>query len=781
MNNNEYLHFTVDSGLKRVLGSDLITNDEVAIFELVKNSFDAHATIVYIYFSDNDIIIVDNGHGMNKEDILHKWLRVAYSEKNHIHDIEKKDTIYNKRYYAGSKGIGRFSLDRLGEVVELQTKHERDETSVVHTLLIDWRKFENNMQSDFITIPIEYTTHNSFNSPTVIPKFKHGTVISIMNTKQNWERDKILKLKSGLTKLINPFGDKRNKFSIIIIAPKEQLKDEDFINKQGPSIDVDYGIVNGEINNFIFNTLKNKTTCIEVSLDKDTNILSTKLTDRGELIYHIRENNPYDSLRISAFECTLYFLNRSAKSTFTRRMGIPPVQFGSVFLFRNGFRVYPIGEQSNDWFRIDVRKQQGYKRFLGTRDVIGRIDVIDENNIFTEPSSRNTGLISTKETEDLINLFRTHCLFRLESYIVAVTFPVSADKDSDDISNLLTDQGRASVIKIITKLIDQKDVELLAYSNKFITTINSNIKDSELIFNALKHIAEKSNNSELLRNIEIIQNDLKTALQEKENAVKAAELLEKEMVKSKKSEQLAIAKSERVSKELDEEKQKNLFLVSVASLDEETVINLHHQINIYADNIQQYIRNYINKMLRNYEPNKNNILDLLDKITLMNSKILEISKFASRANFKMQAEYTDAVVADYIESYVNTIGKKFTGHGCKINVTNDNKGKSMRFKPIDISIIIDNLISNSKKAKAENIYIDMTHNAKGQLTILFSDNGIGFKNYFSNVENIFEKGITTTKGSGLGLYHVRQVLNEMNGTIDIDLPSENTTFIIRIN
>lgn len=63
------LHFDVSSGLKSVLGGELITNDEVAIFELVKNSFDASASRVDIYFDDETIVVADNGSGMTEEDI----------------------------------------------------------------------------------------------------------------------------------------------------------------------------------------------------------------------------------------------------------------------------------------------------------------------------------------------------------------------------------------------------------------------------------------------------------------------------------------------------------------------------------------------------------------------------------------------------------------------------------------------------------------------------------------------------------------------------------------
>ncbi len=55
------LHFDVSTGLKRVLGRELITDDQVAIFEMVKNSFDAQASEVHLHFGPTSLIIADNG------------------------------------------------------------------------------------------------------------------------------------------------------------------------------------------------------------------------------------------------------------------------------------------------------------------------------------------------------------------------------------------------------------------------------------------------------------------------------------------------------------------------------------------------------------------------------------------------------------------------------------------------------------------------------------------------------------------------------------------------
>ena len=76
------LSFKISTGLKRIIGRDLITNNLVAVFELVKNAFDADASMVSLVFEEDRLFIIDNGKGMSYEDIINKWLFVAYSAKS---------------------------------------------------------------------------------------------------------------------------------------------------------------------------------------------------------------------------------------------------------------------------------------------------------------------------------------------------------------------------------------------------------------------------------------------------------------------------------------------------------------------------------------------------------------------------------------------------------------------------------------------------------------------------------------------------------------------------
>ena len=126
------LQFRISSGLKNIIGRDLITDDFIAIFELVKNSYDAHATKVLIEFENINtskaiIRITDNGKGMNYDDLINKWLFVAYSaKKDGTEDIDYRNKIQSKTFYAGAKGIGRFSCDKLGSKLILITKKDEE-------------------------------------------------------------------------------------------------------------------------------------------------------------------------------------------------------------------------------------------------------------------------------------------------------------------------------------------------------------------------------------------------------------------------------------------------------------------------------------------------------------------------------------------------------------------------------------------------------------------------------------------------------------------------------
>lgn len=368
------LKFRISSALKDLVGKELITSDNVAIFELVKNAYDAYATKVIISFLDDKIIIADNGRGMTFDEIQKKWLFVGFSEKKkRIDNISKQQSYRDKikRYYAGAKGIGRFSCDRLGRMLTITTTSQNSSTT--DQISLDWKDFEKDQSIEFSDINV---SHSILSDHIPYPEdSNHGTIIEITHLHDDetpWTRKHLLELKRSLEKLINPLSEV-NDFSIEIACERE-LEEDDKLIESGKGYDRD--IVNGILKNSISTILKLKTTQIDVTVNSD--YVTTTLSDRGIEIYKIRETNVDYSL-ISDATVSLSFLNRAAKYNFSRLMGVEAVNYGSVFLFRNGFRILPFGNTGDDSWRMDFRAQQGYNRYLGSRDLLGRVDIHTDN------------------------------------------------------------------------------------------------------------------------------------------------------------------------------------------------------------------------------------------------------------------------------------------------------------------------------------------------------------------------------------------------------------------
>src|SRR5208337_1265819 len=426
------LDFRISSGLKNIIGRELITNDLMAIFELVKNSYDANASKVQIIFENvkdenkpkgSRILVIDNGNGMSYDDLINKWLFVGYSDKK---DFEKSLSLENKnfrekiqshRIFAGQKGIGRFSCDRLGSELILLTKKESE--TGYHKLHLNWKKFEEDAKKEFHKIKVNYENVRKDNlTEYKIPRVDdHGTILIISSLNDKWDDKKLVSLKRYLQRLINP--------SEIVEIPEIEihLEANEFIEDDKKSIeeakkkdkDLDIKVINGIIKNIIFEKLGIKTTQISCRIDESGEKIFTELYDKNEFIFSLEEKNDYRLLK--NIKIKIFFLNKEAKQAFSKIMGLQPIQYGSIFLYKNRFRVHPYGDEGDDWLGLEARKGQGYARFLSNRELMGRIEVNGYQPDFKEVSSRDGGVIKTDAFYQLTDFFHKKTLRRLERYV----------------------------------------------------------------------------------------------------------------------------------------------------------------------------------------------------------------------------------------------------------------------------------------------------------------------------------------------------------------------------
>ncbi len=770
MENDKAFKFRVSAALKSLIGKELITDQFIAIFELVKNAFDAHAQKVTITFEDiygenPRIIIKDNGKGMDYEDLRDKWLFVAYSAKKDgtedssiIDTKDYREYIKNKRIFAGAKGVGRFSCDRLGNKLNLITIKDKEDAKT-ENITVNWGDFEKDAKEEFVDIPIihkELDTHNY--------EISHGTVLEMSELRDKWDRSGFLKLRRSLEKLINPNQDNDvNNFSIELIVDEEKTKDERTKDK--------WNKVNGIIENSLFEKLGIKTTQIVTEISEDNTLITTTIMDRGKLIYKITEKNNYT---IGNIKIHLFQLSREAKNNFTRIMGIESVNYGSVFMYKNGFRIYPFGEVGEDIFGIDRRKAQGKNRYLGTRDLIGRIEIFGDNEGFIESTSRDGGLIKNNSYFELEKFFNEKTLRRLEKYAVNIIKwgdPYKVNEDDIERQPALNPEDVKEKIRgIIANLSRTKDVLSVEYENDFLDRLEKSQENS--VSNVIKdiaRIANDTNNDDLLNHVGKLNENVKSLVganieYEKEIDEKTSELVD-------------------VKEELGQRSSENLFLKSVMTTDKKEIVSLQHQIDHGTDRIRRNL-DKLTDGIRRAAP-KDELLNYIERISLENEKISTIAKFVTKANFNLMSQTITKDLVLFINQYIENVYKDYTH--LKINKqmlnvtikTPPNLRFEYTFKPLELIIIIDNLFSNSNKANANNVELVWEPVSNKKLRLKFIDDGIGIS--IKEINTIFEFGYTTTDGSGIGLYHVKQIIDKMGGKISVNNQLEKgVEFILEV-
>ena len=760
--------FKISSGLKDLIGGQLITDKFAAVFELVKNSFDAGATDVKIkfeniYSTNSKIIIIDNGKGMDYNDIKFKWLFVAYSAKK---DGTEDTTDYRKnlkgnKLYAGAKGVGRFSCDRLGRMLNLYSI-KKINNSVIEHIKVDWREFEKNQKIEFGKIPV------ARNNPSKIPYIlKHGTVLEISDiVQEDWNRKALLDLKDKLSKLIRPKLSEKVKekriFKIILEVKEELNEDDNSIKKfRKDGVGKIYKeTVNGEINNFIFEELDIRTTRITTEIINDGKEIKTSLIDRNTEIYSVTEKNAFKYLyNISV---NLYFLNQASKAIFSKKIGEQPINYGNVFVYKNGFRIYPFGEPRDDSMGIDARGTQGYARYLQTRNLIGQIEVYQEKDQLIESTSRDGGFIKNKAFNELKDFFFEKTLKRLEKYVVEVA---EWGVDDESLKELSEEKIKQNLVRFISNISTDDSITALTYNDKIIKLVDAHEeKSAKRIIKNFKRIAAESNNPKLFS---------------------AAKKLEKkfEEYKGLNKENVALSDlKEQAEKELEKKKEQLSIATSIASQDLDNVTNLHHQVKVITDVIKTELLIFSRKIEKGEKISTNDLKDFLNKISFENSKIESISKFGTRAIFENFTDVSKANIAGFIENYVQKISNYFSTTKTKVLFTSTLKEPfDVRFRPLDVSIIIDNMISNSKKADATSLSIELRPLSDKTIELSFKDNGKGLNKDIKDANSIFEKGFSTTRSTGLGLYHVKNITEENKWGVSVNTKvPKGIEFIITI-
>ena len=695
---------------------------------------------------------------MDLDDIKDKWLNIAFSDKVLLEQQEGA-------FFAGNKGIGRFSCDRLGKRLDLLTRKKGGDLLYMRIWWPDFEKEDKDLTIQ--EIPLDIISIDDLEAKKLIGDIKFpesGTILIISSLRSTWNRDKLRELKTSLEKFLNPNQlFLRKKFKIILSVPDYEKGEtgEDYADR-----------ITGEIQNQIFDKLKFNTTYIEAKI-LENNTLSVVLYHDGNKVFDLLENNDSYAL-LQGVQIVIYYLNPYKKAYFKRQTGIRLVDFGSIFLFLNGFRIAPYGNRGDDWLGLDVRKTQGTARYLGSRDVVGRIEIISNDERFTPISSRE-GLKNTEAFRQLREVFFIDIIRKLERFVVEglqwdsvpnvlrQELIESEGLDWDETSERYTEsweRKKQRIVLSIMTLIGSSPERIIKFW--FNPALLEGVYDSrrEDVKNLLTDI-EGIEPQKIDKDLTKYLTKIRKIIQEKEEAAITArsDAAELRLEVAKKEEKI-----DKLERTTETYRAQTLFLQNVTSLDVKQLMSYHHQISLDAVIVENYLTKAI-KALRNI-PNSQVILDSLQKASLANKRIATIAQFATKANFRSgtKKELTD--IPAYFEQYLLNVAKDFSASSLKLSVSNKVRSAfEIKASRIELSILIDNIVSNAVKAQSHKLSVTITQITDNTIRISFRDDGRGLSKELPSIESMFEIGITTTAGSGLGLYHAKYIVNELGGKI----------------
>lgn len=407
--------------LIKIIGQELISNDVIALVELIKNSYDADAKNIdirlnNIFLKNGDITVMDDGQGMTYEKVINVWLEPATPDKKASN--EQTFSKCFKRRFLGEKGIGRFAVHRLGEKIELITRASKNCEGLLHDyetkVTLDWSEFtEEKYLSD---IPVTVT---KINSPETF-RNSSGTLIRITGI-HPWKNEKsvtdaAMKIK-GLESPVKP------KFGV--------LHKPDSSNDPGVKIDF---LSNDEQLNKKLRETKTLKDLLDTAFYKFTG----EIDEKGEIKYSYKfnrvdysdikreiinkseslqsldpdwfENHPISNSNTPGkFEVSFYAwdldsasLKVAGLSSYYRNIIKPNA---GVRIYRDNFRVWPYGEGDNDWLGLDlIRLNDPKERPVSRNQIFGIIHISSTNNKDLKDQSNREGLISNEQYENFYHL-----------------------------------------------------------------------------------------------------------------------------------------------------------------------------------------------------------------------------------------------------------------------------------------------------------------------------------------------------------------------------------------
>lgn len=730
--------FNVDANTARLIGRENVSKADGAIIEIIKNAYDADATICVLYFdaTTNKLWIVDNGCGMDEEIVKKHWMSIGFSDKDIVLRSDKG------RIKTGAKGIGRFALDRLGDTCTMYT-YNGGNYLAWH---VNWEEFVRGINiSDvyadldnfnFLSEGLLENIQNLNAKSTILENFKTGTIFEISGLRDDWDEKFFEKLKNNLSSLIPP--SLNNSFKVFLYnnsaSDEEAQIVSDLLTSYDYAVDFsvsDIGQVNIQVirNEFEFGSKFEYIINNAGFSDEDRKHFNgiPIIFNRNVKDFHIgiTEDNPYN---LGAFSGKICFYKIVSQEKNEQKYYYKPFEhrkslikkYGGIKIYRDGFRVRPYGESGTpqfDWL------------LLSARHYISAYPISSKLGNWTADSSQLIGEINISRLNETLN-------------------------DQANREGIFEDSNFELFKKII--------IEILS----FLET------DRQNVIRKLSGLWEKDNQSqkaeeeirdkyEKYRKSKNDRGDSKSENQKNEN----------EYVHIEDAQKAIDGKTAQIN-DLEDE---NRLLRSLATTG--IAINTYmHEIRALIHDLKMNskraseayrIRNNINEAVAAINEVRNVTKDF--------ESWFQVTIGSTRADKRTRQKVNIVeLISDCVNSWKSSLGDDIN---FDINFSDD----EIYFVcfPYEIESVFHNLISNSfksfKRSNTANKNISVSVSLiDDKIVINYSDNGDGLLPEFKNNPDIILKQMVTgdivndqKRGTGLGMWIVNNIISDYKGNIDL--------------
>lgn len=397
--------------LMLLLGDQLIRDAGIAVFELVKNAYDADArncvvTLGSIDVDNEDSIveIEDDGSGMDIRVVEGVWLspgtrnRLTQREGKHGTNSQRSPKFH--RLPLGEKGVGRFAVHKLGNRVEMVTRAKGKKEVVV---VIDWRMFDSDEPLSSVPVTVKTRTPERFTGRN------SGTYIKISDLRERpWQRRQIRMLHRAVTSICSPFNAPDKFTAKIKLSPDPggwlkglltpnaavRLAHFRFSGHFGDEqLTYDYEFRPGaKMDRVEKRTVTGRTVALPKKSKQQAKRKSLSDDPENELDY----SGPIDledfAIGPIKFDFRIFDRDRQTLSltagnskTLTDFLDLN----GGVRVYRDGIRVYDFGEPGNDWLDLGGRRVNVPSRRIGNNQILGSVHLrLSESKDLVEKTNR---------------------------------------------------------------------------------------------------------------------------------------------------------------------------------------------------------------------------------------------------------------------------------------------------------------------------------------------------------------------------------------------------------